>query len=616
MRIGKLYNDPEAGSGGLQKGTTISLDDPYEQEGRTVYRKVYYLRFRIDPSADGVVLHKEASAFNGQFNPYTLNLTPGNEVFQARDWESVTEEGQSSPNLVKVHLNHPWRLRYVRTNDYRGVEVLRLDGEAVSEEPSLRGNSNTYFTDEFIAKDFALRKVAPFPVTAAEVQVGSKELEAHTLVGKKGLAGGSTTTYSLEKEKNGAATDEPFLTPSLEEAAAPPHGITHIKLKGVPTGPRLLLGEIDQEIEGSTLISVWQQAGEALDTPLEFLSSSAEIEALINSLQTAFDRYFEQVHDEGLALPNQLHLPLVIESDAPATFKFHELALEYSLVRKRFENTSEKTTLKFTGRSVETQSLGISLPDDIAIHRASVQLTPKFKSQGKGEDQASLLQPLEHHQGLHMSAGKAVLQQFQPDLPKRVNEVSVALLPLSQNLNFSLEIIADRKGQPSGEQLTKSEAVTMTADTVGHGAAAERRWHRVDLIKPVTLDAVDYWLKLVLHEGQLIWLSESTTCKVLVQDLGGENGAIQLTAFKPLSQFTLSIPRATPTDGLSVRIAALSADPKPESEAPRNEYDLTAALAAALAEGGQNIQLDFQSVNSGSVTVYPPAIEYDLQSEL
>ncbi|MDX1696045.1 MAG: hypothetical protein R3208_19930, partial [Ketobacteraceae bacterium] len=153
MKITRLFNDPATGGGGLSENDSINIKQPADINGRTGYRRILYLRLTLGNHANGIRIHRNTSKLASRFSEYLLHLTSDNDSFQTQGWQVEEDD-----NLVKVRLTHPWRLNYVKTWDLRGIDVLRMDGDALSAEPTVKANANMTIAAEFTAQDFALRK--------------------------------------------------------------------------------------------------------------------------------------------------------------------------------------------------------------------------------------------------------------------------------------------------------------------------------------------------------------------------------------------------------------------------------------------------------------------------
>ncbi len=307
MQIIKLLHSQNPGASGLVKNTTVDVATPVDRNGRKVYRQSYYLHFRLDADCHGIVMDLAASRLQGHFDDYTLHLTAGNKTFQTVDWEAVKEDGSTTANLVKVHLTHPWRLQSVSTIDNRGVDVMRLDGAAVGQEPTLSGNSNSFLSGEFIGQDFALRRVAPYPATIL-VEQQPPQLSGKIPVVVKNFADMKAT--SVDHGVSGGIQTQ------VEMVATAAHGIRTINLRSVPTGPRILLGEIGTLPDvNANLLSIWQLAGEQTQVPVQFLMEEDQRIAAIGQIQLTCTRFFAGL---GAAKPPaHLYLPIIFESDTP-----------------------------------------------------------------------------------------------------------------------------------------------------------------------------------------------------------------------------------------------------------------------------------------------------------
>lgn len=593
MNITKLLHAKNPAGTGLAVNTTIDIATPQDRDGRKFYRQLYYLAFKLEPGCHGIVIDSATSQWQGWFNSYDLSLTPGDNVFQTKNWTAEKEDGSATPTLVKVHLVHPWRLVAVNTNDVRGVAVLRLDGDAVSEKATLSGNANSTLPGEFIGQDFALRKVAPF------LSIKNPQQEIHK-------AGGATQIMMAKSAGSGSALNQGDNIQAQAQANAivASHGIKNIHLRSLPTGPRIMLGEIDAIPDANTaLTSLWQQPGEQTELPVTFFADEQSRKSALQQLQQKFDRYFaerEKSDPPPPALPTYLYLPIAFESDTPARLRLTALNLQYHLLRNRFDALDVKHTLKFAGGTVTAQSLTLGLPANSQITRAQFQVTNNLKP-GFALNGMAGSASLNGHTGFDLTEGSTVSNRVDNATPLQLQHLLLALLPLTDNVQATLQILRDSQDSPAGAVLAQTQ---LQLESSGG-----RQW-AVASIAPLLLDSGPCWLRLTVQQGRLLWLGQNAPGHVQFTSGAGPGKTVRTLQL-------MAILSAAGTDengmaGLSVQVNNISASSSGNAE-DGIQIDLAAGLNGHFGSGtAAPAPVAFVSGSAGNITVSNLQVEYNI----
>ncbi len=592
MIISTLLSLQDPSAVGIRKNTMVNIDTPLDSNGRKRYRHLYYLYFTVDPSADGLVIDAAASLLQGFFHDYALHLTANNLYFQTQAWEGVTEAGSSLPNLVKVHLTHPWRLQSVSTARQCGIEVMRLDGDAVCSEPTISGNANAVLTKEFIGQDFAVRKVASFPVAQSR-----KTLNAHK---PQALAGRNTGALTGELERNSAPSGLDVMNGSRIDSASS-YGITTIKLQSLPTGPRILLGEIGHTpASEDRLLSIWQLAGEQTQVPICFFEDNDGWHDALQQIQKACDRYFAAVQQGSAGPSAHLYLPIVFESDTPVRLQLSELRLEYHLLRRHFDGIEGKHVLKFSGTTIEKRQLPFSLPQNSTVKRATLTLKSSLKNGFPMARPFADINTSHLYTGVDMREGLGVAARIRSAQPEQIDCIALAVLPLADEVTAVLQIVQEVQGGPNGSVLAKTQLKLQQGQN--------RRWSVAQFATPVLLDSGDYWLRLTIRRGRLFWFGKDGDGAVHIQ--GKETPAKKLNTLILLNQSGLSSQQNSKNVDVSIDVAGT-----PASLLEKSPADMTFDLAAGLNEHyGMGkpapVQLFFTSGSKGNLAVMAVEVIY------
>ena len=596
MKITKLYDEAGSGTSGLSDNHTISIDDATEINGRTGYRRVVYLRFQFDGYANAIRINTQSSKLTSQFEPYLYHLSESDETFQTQDWEVLEEH-----SLVKVHLTHPWRLNKVKTWEARGLDVLRLAGEALSDEPTIKANANTTIAPDFISQDFALRIKAVYSasqVTPAANASGSASGKAAAKgKGKSKASEGKTVMKMMlaPEAGPGVSLDDIAMEESLlEDLAAQPipaHGIQWIQLKSYPTGPRLCIGQINQEPNDQTQWqTLWTEPGQHLATIAQSQATAAN---LLRQLQTQLDRFFEQAKKAGTPVSSDLFIPLAIESDMPAKFRFNDLEIEYSLLKNQWDHWTEeqkkagKQTLQFDGTGLYSFPLQLHFPAGAQVNKALIHLGTDI-SETSGFAAGALGANLQQTTGLQANPGTTLAKCLDLSQAKQVNQAAIAILPVTENASIKLQLAEDLNGKPLGAILSET-----SVDIAEPG----RQWIVTSLSNSVLLDSKNYWLTLLCSEGTVIWLGDATSGKAYVI----KNGSHQLiNSVTLLGELGHSLPAAQASTPGNLALQCDAAVQAINGDA----VDVSSYLASPPAA----IQL--LSGEAGAIVLYAPEIEY------
>lgn len=594
MNISTFLSAQYPSASGFGKNTTININTPQDSNGRKRYRQLYYLHFTVDPSSDGIVIDTAVSILQGYFHDYTLHLTANNLSFQTQAWQAITETGNTLPNLVKVHLTHPWHLQSVSTVDHRGVEVLRLDGDVVSSEPTISGNANTTFADKFIGQDFALRKVAAFPIPKPIKKTADKKQQ--TLAKKSG------NDFAVEMASN---LGEKGIDSANENLMAASYGIRTINLKSLPTGPRILLGEIDQiPTPEDNLLSIWQQAGEQTQLPVHFFTDNNAWQAALQQIQKACDRYFATLQQSNTPPSAHLYLPIVFESDTPASLQLNELKLEYGLLRQRLDNIKAKHTLKFTGTAIENLQLPLSLPPNSNIKYATLKLKNSLKKGFGLADATALTDTLDLHTGVDMIEGLTVANRVHNTLPQQVDGIVLAILPLADDITATLQIVQDVNNGPNGSILAQTQIKLQQPHV--------RQWAVAKFSVATLLDTGDYWLCLTIQQGHLFWLGKNGDGAVHIQQKDKVDKKVKLLILQ--HQFGFSNALNSDSVDVTVRVADT-----PASLLKKLNSELTFDLASGLNKhyGAGNpapMLVNLASASKGNITINAVEVIYEIKA--
>ncbi|MBV1878735.1 MAG: hypothetical protein KUG79_13925 [Pseudomonadales bacterium] len=609
MKVVRLLDSTES-TGGPSAGSRVVIDTPVDVNGRTIYRNSYILKFNLDPTTDGIVVDQENTLLTGDFKPCQIHLNQTDTNYQLQDWQASDVTAGANSDLIKVRLTHPFRLVRVNSYDSRGVEVLRLDGEAVSDEPTIFGNANAPFSAEFIGRNFALRRVTPFNVALGLNFQSVSKLDFSEENAKQKMQGeytGSTGAggKSDVSKNNGG-----------KQAAVNAFGIKNIELQSYPTGPRVLLGKIGALVDSETALTrVWQVAGEQTEPATALLSTAQQAEVFSNQLQNLCDDYFNEIRGQGLSPAAEVFLPIVFESDTPAHLHFGLINIEYSMLRNHFDNIDTKQNIKFDGRTLEHNKLNLSLPPLANIRKAEVEINISMSAvSGLGQN-AGLIASLDKNVGVRAAGDVVVCRKITPTNAFNSDTVAIAVMPLSPNVNITVQIIEAINGGPNGALLGSA---SLTAEFQNN-----QQWVVAAMDKTVLLDTADYWLCVSCTEGEMLWLGQSGVAEeVILGPTTVTNSAAtttqlrttKITTIAPLYEFGLSQGNVDFSQALAMQVGEVSAELM-LTDGAKLKYDFAVGLNQLLGTHSEDAAaaVIVGAASAGSITVYPPAITYDFE---
>ncbi|MCG8317781.1 MAG: hypothetical protein MI976_31595, partial [Pseudomonadales bacterium] len=378
----------------------------------------------------------------------------------------------------------------------------------------------------------------------------------------------------------------------------PAHMIKSLQLKSVPTGPRIMLGNINETIddpENAQLTSFWQLAGEQLQTPVPM--SGNEAKELLPQLQTLLDRFIAATPRDEIG--DQLYLPITFESDTPCILKLNALAIEYVLLKTTWDHWNPeqkdagKETVKFKGDELAIHSLQLDLPHDIAVLRADLRLTADI-AEASGFAVDSFSSDLDQAKGVSVAQGTQVAKGITLAAAMNINRVALALMPVSDTVLANVELVADVGGKPTGSVLAQG-SITLQ----GRG---DRSWVITPLDQTALVDVGLLWLRVTSNEGTLVWLGQNIAGKISVKH--GDH-------FNAINNLELMAATAYALDSELVPTPANIQFQVNDSLTPFENGELEAQ--PQLTAPGVNLALasyGLVSAEAGSVTLYGPDIEY------
>jgi hypothetical protein len=524
--------------------------------GTSDYRQRLYWRL-AHHGASGIVIGA-ATALRGHVDGLEFDCLAGAEAATIN---------QAAPTRLVVTLPTVRRLRRLRLAPApagaQQVEFYRLDGERQADEPTvvlpLNGGLATLTGDRFVDRRFALQLASGQPMPASSL---------------------------------------------VELTAAAP-----------PTNVRLGLAPADAD---EPPLELWRAPGESLAaTGLDFAVGPA--------LAEAAERLLEQL------LPTTaptLDLMLVLAADAPCRLRLDECLLDGWLVSEALAGGAAKQTIVLDGAQPRLTELPIRLPGRARIGAASLAVSEQSRGgrlAGKGA-QLTPLAGVAIERGLNLLPGRQAAQRLQ--LPTQPSlGCLIDLLPLLAGTELQAELRGDWQGQPAGPPLAQ-------------GRLKLSEWGRplrlrLDFERPVGLVDEPNWLLVTVGSGAaVIGCRDGDGARLLEPGVqpGTWRDRLGTTVLRLAAELVGALPAGqpapeggpAPANGGPARLTTrLTIGERvigePLDSTGRSTYNLAAALTDWLAEGAQAgevvVPLRLMAAGAGTITVYPPRIEYQLDEE-
>ena len=587
--------------------------------GRT-FRHVILLDFKTGGQPDRIVVDAETSRLAATFLPRDHNaLSAASPVSAAIRSEPALAQA------VRVTLERPWQIAWVYARSSG-------DGAYVWAEPAAGGSVGAQAAAEWTGHGVE-HEWEHWAHEAAVRPAG--RIQFHRADGDA-VAPEATTSAP-----NGSAPGEDFISADfalrlVSAGGAPlaltPADLTAVVVRGFPTGPRIGLAPPGEEAADTTAIDFfWQLPGEIRDAAATTGSTEDGGRRLAEALQRLLDAYLQGLRDKarenGTApvIPDQVQVPLVIESDAPCQVKLSTLAICYRLIRTTLSAgqddvpQDEKIRLRFPGDQTTARRVYVSLPGGATVDGVRLKVAPAFGgsparevNEGNGPTPA----PDAAH-GVALETERRAAVQVTPAAPLTACGLGLPLLTHAEETVLQVSLQEDWNGLPAGRSLA---AAQVTLD-----AARAKGVFRVDFGTRLALFPQPYWIVVSTAKGAGVWLGRphSAGRVLLLPPAGAQGGPMPspLTGIEPGHLFFAPSvgspsPAAAPFEMTAGGQAITPVRVEKDAFIFENA-ELKAALNAQLAASSgtpppaaHRIALAFTTALAGGLTVYPIEISY------
>jgi hypothetical protein len=582
----------------ITSATTVESDSPQPATGRwqvaslveapplRFFRRVVRLRFETGGMADRLSIDAKTTTLKAVFQPYDYDaLNPGEPSLKALL--------SASDEAVIVTLDAPRQVKQVRLSPGSvpgpgsPVELYRLDGEALADEPTVTA------------------KVQGVDLAEESFVVGRKKaLERSFGARMATLPADADFTDTRFAIRLGGSADRSLRVDDL----------VGVQIRGYPAGPRLGISD-PNEPDSATFF--WQVPGEIGKTPPDERGNVDAGGAFAKALEGYLDDFFARSAASSADghPPRFVDVALVMASDAPCTLNITAFDITYHLVRQSFPSHEEKQVLRFPGERVTAQEVSVQLPGEITVTSATLETVESFRrdrplSFDDGHDVPDATPT--QKEGVHVGVERWIAQGITPPQAMSVSGIAIALMSISNNTELLVALQEDWHGQPSGKRLATGE---ITLDRIG-----QRGWATLLFPDAITLPSSLCWILVKAANGRAVWLVDagSTPARMLERS-NDANVWAELSGFKGLQALHRLYSRskqAREQHPTSLTVGTHAAAAMSEQNGTK-AYDLASTFNDYLSSSPSStpattIPLTFTSALPGLVTIYPPTIEYDL----
>lgn len=543
-----------------------TITTPVESGPQRFFRRELILHVGNPLGTEAVVLDPVATKLQVKFESLEYNAlanTGGIPASTQRFPNNTTMlvEMEAPREVLSIDLALP-------TVELHGkrLDLYRVDGDAIVDKPT------------------QTRSLHPFVQEFAPIGVSFRG------------NGGSVESFAFDPSRGIQLLREPFIDARFavrvrksDEAFEALNGgkVTAVNVQGVPTGARIGI-KVPSSSEEIVYIA----------RPDAFTSFAAG-DLLAKELNSLLERL-------PAPLPTNMPISLLFESDAPCRVHVTHFAVVYTLRQHSFPSGDEKQVLRFAGQAQTTQSVQLEIPNGVTVTSAVIEATESFGS-SRSLNAENAEATLQQATGVHIDAERWAAQTVTQSEAISVDGLVVALLSVQPNTEVIVQVRDDWQGGPTGTVLTKN--------TVTLAQPGERRWVALRFPQPVILNAQPYWIVVRATSGAAVWLASqgTTPLRVFSGDIAAPTARSQLKDLQALHYFQSSLLSAldTPPVRLFVNGQLINAG---AVNAERRLFDIRAALNTGSLQAGSGkraILLEFVSDLQGSVTVYPPVIDYE-----
>ncbi|MCP4341029.1 MAG: hypothetical protein GY799_19615 [Desulfobulbaceae bacterium] len=619
-----------------ETGATWQINSLIETPPLRVFRQVIPLQFVTGGHADSIKIDENSTVLDGLFVPQQYDVMGGSGPINA-------STGAGPDSSVIITLDAPRNIRKVKIKSisYGSYE------EAVSAIE--QGRFNHLFANlEFKSLGAAAARsieAEKSDITIEDIksqafvayQAGDKwgldvdKIELYRMDGET-IAAEPTFTVDNNVEIEGFVSAK-FAVKVIDESQSyaniKMHHVQDVIVQSYPTGPRIAIAAPVENGNTHEIIEYfWNVPGEILaqenSVPTDKDPKAELVRALTRYLNEQFTTMVSDANKVGLLpqVPDDIHVDLVLESDAPCNFEASQFIIGYTLIRQRSSFPPEgiippeKKVARFTGKALTGESISIGIPGNAKVVSVELKTEASFGSKrfyavGNG------MEPLgsQHRNGITITEDRWTAQCVSPDKAIIINRYALGVMALENDTELLVELQEEWNGQPSGKKLAEGK--------IQLNVLGQRTWSTNNLPTSISLATSPYWLLLKSTKGAALWLTRSTDGEPVqvLQAAKAQAPLVKITAISGVEALYVFFTCCPQSEQLEAPFTLTIGDtllPPKTIERDRISFEIKDAVIAKLSNSGgnqlTNISIHLNSANAGLVTVYPPRVEYHITS--
>ena len=259
--------------------------------------------------------------------------------------------------------------------------------------------------------------------------------------------------------------------------------------------------------------------------------------------------------------------------------------------------------LRFAGGTVGEAGVAVRLPAGATVSKAQLSTQESLAADRPGTPRRAEAGAAAGRSGVHIGGDGTTAVSVAVGEAISATGVALPLVALVAGTEVSIELQEDFQGSPSGKRLAAGTAALPTPGAVEQATV---------FFDPVVLAAGAVWLVLRAAKGEAVWLAAPSSGGSLRVRRTADGDTATETALPDLAPVCELFSRSgaavgAPASSLAVGTTVVA----PQRDGDRSTYDLAAALQALAAAGG-TIPITLISPVAGTITVYPPHIEYEV----
>lgn len=288
----------------------------------------------------------------------------------------------------------------------------------------------------------------------------------------------------------------------------------------------------------------------------------------------------------------------------------------------------EKEVLRAAGAHASLD-VRVDVPRPITIRAATLRLEGDLRNDAPGaavadgngsSGEPDWDAPIPDQTGFMVDAMRSVATSFTPGSALEASGVAMAISLTSPDVELVAELRKDQDGTPAGSVIATGATTVQQLDRPA--------WLLFSFAAPVIVPSSVCWIVLRATHGAALWLAADAAGVVRIGDAGAKNWAerASFTDRAPLHQLwnATAAPAGTSNgnaadiaERLRIAIGNAVLTPAAGSSGKARTVDIRIALQTFLASApavGQLVSAPIRvsALGKGSVTIYPPEIEYDV----